>query len=92
MACFQNVALALAPGTFVLTIVRASWIPIVNVPEMVFERAQDSEVATVALTRGAEVPGMVFWRDSGSSRRDSQIDPWRWNPEDGVSACCRVFK
>eukprot|EP00959_Pyramimonas_sp_CCMP1952_P097894 2045844-Pyramimonas_sp.AAC.1 len=39
-----------------------------------------------------EVLGMAFWHDSGSSRRNSQVDPWRWNPENNVLACFRVFK
>eukprot|EP00959_Pyramimonas_sp_CCMP1952_P412688 8647859-Pyramimonas_sp.AAC.1 len=37
--------------------------------------------AAVTLIRGAEVPGMAFGHVSGSSRRNSQIDLWRWNPE-----------
>eukprot|EP00959_Pyramimonas_sp_CCMP1952_P018720 395567-Pyramimonas_sp.AAC.1 len=44
------------------------------------------------LTRGVEVPGMAFWHDPGSSRRNSQVDPWCWNPENTVLACCRVVK
>eukprot|EP00959_Pyramimonas_sp_CCMP1952_P195003 4077706-Pyramimonas_sp.AAC.1 len=35
---------------------------------------------------------MAFWCDSGSSRRNSQADPWRWSPEKIVLACVRVFK
>eukprot|EP00959_Pyramimonas_sp_CCMP1952_P414804 8690710-Pyramimonas_sp.AAC.1 len=35
---------------------------------------------------------MAYWYDSGSSRRNSQVDSWRWNPENNVLACFRVFK
>eukprot|EP00959_Pyramimonas_sp_CCMP1952_P309019 6466816-Pyramimonas_sp.AAC.1 len=35
---------------------------------------------------------MSFWHDSGSSKRSSQVDPWRWNPEVDALACFRVFK
>eukprot|EP00959_Pyramimonas_sp_CCMP1952_P215477 4508084-Pyramimonas_sp.AAC.1 len=48
--------------------------------------------ATVTMIRGVEVPGMAFWRDSGSSRRNSQVHPWRWDTENNVLACFRVFK
>eukprot|EP00959_Pyramimonas_sp_CCMP1952_P279305 5839713-Pyramimonas_sp.AAC.1 len=34
---------------------------------------------------------MAFWRDSGSSRRNSQVDLWRLNPENNVLARFRVF-
>eukprot|EP00959_Pyramimonas_sp_CCMP1952_P436291 9136098-Pyramimonas_sp.AAC.1 len=64
----------------------------INAPERVFGRIQDFAGATITLIRGvAEVPIMAFWRVSGSSRRNSQVDPWRWNPEN-VLACFRVFK
>eukprot|EP00959_Pyramimonas_sp_CCMP1952_P435432 9117711-Pyramimonas_sp.AAC.1 len=35
---------------------------------------------------------MAFWHNSGSSRRNNEVDPWRWNPENNVVACFRVFK
>eukprot|EP00959_Pyramimonas_sp_CCMP1952_P179251 3747464-Pyramimonas_sp.AAC.1 len=35
---------------------------------------------------------MAFWHDSGSSRRNCQVDPWRWNPENNVLLCFMVFK
>eukprot|EP00959_Pyramimonas_sp_CCMP1952_P215974 4517335-Pyramimonas_sp.AAC.1 len=63
-----------------------------SVPDMVFLRVQDQEGATATLVRGAEVPGMAFWHYSGSSRRNNQIDQWRWNPENDVLACFKVFK
>eukprot|EP00959_Pyramimonas_sp_CCMP1952_P001673 34516-Pyramimonas_sp.AAC.1 len=44
------------------------------------------------LIRCVEIPGIVFWHDSGLSRRSSQVDPWRWNPQNNVLACFRVFK
>eukprot|EP00959_Pyramimonas_sp_CCMP1952_P194251 4062220-Pyramimonas_sp.AAC.1 len=37
-------------------------------------------------------PGMAVWPDSGSSRRNSQVDPWRRNPRNNVLAGFRVFK
>eukprot|EP00959_Pyramimonas_sp_CCMP1952_P213095 4458568-Pyramimonas_sp.AAC.1 len=40
---------------------RVSRIPLVNVPGMV----------------SAAVPRMAFWHDSGSSRRNKQVDPWQ---------------
>eukprot|EP00959_Pyramimonas_sp_CCMP1952_P334610 7007241-Pyramimonas_sp.AAC.1 len=49
-----------------------------------FGRTQDCEGATVTLSRGVDDPGMVFWQDSGSSRRNSLVDPGLWNPENGV--------
>eukprot|EP00959_Pyramimonas_sp_CCMP1952_P456397 9473102-Pyramimonas_sp.AAC.1 len=36
--------------------------------------------------------GMALWHDSVSSRRNSQADPWRRNPENNVLACFRDFK
>eukprot|EP00959_Pyramimonas_sp_CCMP1952_P185309 3874776-Pyramimonas_sp.AAC.1 len=51
----------------------------------------DYEGATVTLIRCEEVPGLALWHHSGSSRRNSQVDPWRWNPENNVLACFRVF-
>eukprot|EP00959_Pyramimonas_sp_CCMP1952_P241304 5043438-Pyramimonas_sp.AAC.1 len=48
--------------------------------------------ATVTFTRGAEVPIMAFWHDSGSSRSNNQVDPSRWNPENNALASSRVFK
>eukprot|EP00959_Pyramimonas_sp_CCMP1952_P177756 3715350-Pyramimonas_sp.AAC.1 len=35
---------------------------------------------------------MASWHDSGSSRRNGQVSPWRWSPENGVLGCVRVFK
>eukprot|EP00959_Pyramimonas_sp_CCMP1952_P119997 2508960-Pyramimonas_sp.AAC.1 len=55
-------------------------------------RIQEHEGATVTLIRGVEVPGMAFRHDSGSSRRNSQVDPWRGNPKNNVRACFRIFK
>eukprot|EP00959_Pyramimonas_sp_CCMP1952_P378428 7927444-Pyramimonas_sp.AAC.1 len=43
------------------------------------------------LTRGVQAPGMAFWHESGPSRRNSQVNSWRWNPENNVLACFRVF-
>eukprot|EP00959_Pyramimonas_sp_CCMP1952_P448904 9399832-Pyramimonas_sp.AAC.1 len=48
--------------------------------------------ATGTLIRGVEVLGTAFWHDSGSSRRNSHVDPWRWSLENHVLACFRVFK
>eukprot|EP00959_Pyramimonas_sp_CCMP1952_P287263 6007472-Pyramimonas_sp.AAC.1 len=45
----------------------------------------------VTLMRGVEVQGVAFWHDSGSSRRSSHVDPWRWSPENNVLACFGVF-
>eukprot|EP00959_Pyramimonas_sp_CCMP1952_P146922 3075087-Pyramimonas_sp.AAC.1 len=28
----------------------------------------------------------------GLSRRNNPVDPWRWNPENHVLACFRVYK
>eukprot|EP00959_Pyramimonas_sp_CCMP1952_P366043 7666411-Pyramimonas_sp.AAC.1 len=44
------------------------------------------------MIRGVEIPGTAVWRDSGPSRRNSQVHPWRWNTDNNVSACLRVFK
>eukprot|EP00959_Pyramimonas_sp_CCMP1952_P331650 6944725-Pyramimonas_sp.AAC.1 len=44
------------------------------------------------LIRCVEVPGTAFWHDSGLSRRNGPVDPWRWNPENTVLMCFRVFK
>eukprot|EP00959_Pyramimonas_sp_CCMP1952_P206167 4311480-Pyramimonas_sp.AAC.1 len=57
-----------------------------------FGRTQDYKGAAVTLIRGVAVPGMAFWHDSGSPRRNTQVDPWRWNPESNVLACFRIFK
>eukprot|EP00959_Pyramimonas_sp_CCMP1952_P129156 2700832-Pyramimonas_sp.AAC.1 len=43
------------------------------------------------LIRGVEIPEMALWYDSGSSRRSSQVDTWRWNPRSNVLACFRIF-
>eukprot|EP00959_Pyramimonas_sp_CCMP1952_P409120 8574013-Pyramimonas_sp.AAC.1 len=56
------------------------------------DRIQDYVGARVMLVCFVEVPGMVGWLDSGLSRRNSQVVPWRWNPENDVLACFRVFK
>eukprot|EP00959_Pyramimonas_sp_CCMP1952_P023889 500861-Pyramimonas_sp.AAC.1 len=53
------------------------------------EEANSFEGATVTLTRGVAIPGMAFWHDSRSSRRNNQADPWRW---ENVLACFTVFK
>eukprot|EP00959_Pyramimonas_sp_CCMP1952_P193974 4056171-Pyramimonas_sp.AAC.1 len=29
---------------------------------------------------------MAFWHDSRSPRRNGQVDPWNWNPENNVLA------
>eukprot|EP00959_Pyramimonas_sp_CCMP1952_P133149 2783704-Pyramimonas_sp.AAC.1 len=55
-------------------------------------RIPDYEGATVSLARRVEVPGIAFPLDSGSSRRNNQVDPWRRNPDNDVLACVRVFK
>eukprot|EP00959_Pyramimonas_sp_CCMP1952_P367462 7696533-Pyramimonas_sp.AAC.1 len=57
-----------------------------------FERVQDYAGAAVMQIRSVGVPRMVFWHDPGLSRRTSQVDPWRWNPEKNVLACFRVFE
>eukprot|EP00959_Pyramimonas_sp_CCMP1952_P246290 5147731-Pyramimonas_sp.AAC.1 len=58
---------------------------------------QFSKVARVPIIN---VPELIAWKDSGlcgcnsyigSSRRNSQVDPWRWSPENNVLARCRVF-
>eukprot|EP00959_Pyramimonas_sp_CCMP1952_P449857 9419295-Pyramimonas_sp.AAC.1 len=38
------------------------------------------------MIRGVEVPRMVFWHDSRSSRRNNQVDAWSWSLENGVLA------
>eukprot|EP00959_Pyramimonas_sp_CCMP1952_P046713 975779-Pyramimonas_sp.AAC.1 len=53
---------------------------------------QDYAGATGTLIRGVEIPGMAFWRNWGSSRRNSRVDPFRWDPENNVLACFRIFK
>eukprot|EP00959_Pyramimonas_sp_CCMP1952_P171731 3588573-Pyramimonas_sp.AAC.1 len=35
---------------------------------------------------------MAFWCDSGSARRNKQVDPWHSNPEHHVLSCARVVK
>eukprot|EP00959_Pyramimonas_sp_CCMP1952_P198719 4156461-Pyramimonas_sp.AAC.1 len=39
------------------------------------------------MTRGAEAPGtgIVFWPASSSSRRSSQVGPWRWITENAFA-------
>eukprot|EP00959_Pyramimonas_sp_CCMP1952_P042995 899677-Pyramimonas_sp.AAC.1 len=34
---------------------------------------------------------MEFWCDSGSSRRNRQVDLRRWSPQNHVLACFRVL-
>eukprot|EP00959_Pyramimonas_sp_CCMP1952_P344257 7210259-Pyramimonas_sp.AAC.1 len=46
-------------------------------------RTQACEGAAVTLIRGVDVPRVAFWHDSGSSRRNCQVDSWRWSPEHG---------
>eukprot|EP00959_Pyramimonas_sp_CCMP1952_P347008 7267747-Pyramimonas_sp.AAC.1 len=57
-----------------------------------FGRIQDYQGAKMMFARGVEVARMAFWHGSGPSKRSSQVDPWRWNPENNVLACFRVFK
>eukprot|EP00959_Pyramimonas_sp_CCMP1952_P004963 103949-Pyramimonas_sp.AAC.1 len=57
------------------------WFPKSMYPKPWCGRIQEYGGATVTLIRGVEVPGMAFWHDSVPSRRNSQVDPWRWNPE-----------
>eukprot|EP00959_Pyramimonas_sp_CCMP1952_P353622 7408826-Pyramimonas_sp.AAC.1 len=56
----------------------------ISVPEIVTGQILDYAGVTVTLIRGVEMPGMAFWRDSGSTKRSSQVDSWRWNPENNV--------
>eukprot|EP00959_Pyramimonas_sp_CCMP1952_P049906 1042883-Pyramimonas_sp.AAC.1 len=44
------------------------------------ESIQDCQGATRMLIRGVEIAGMAFLRDSGSSRCNGQVEPWRWSP------------
>eukprot|EP00959_Pyramimonas_sp_CCMP1952_P008299 173532-Pyramimonas_sp.AAC.1 len=57
-----------------------------------FGRIQDYAGATSTLVRGIEIPGMAVWRDSGSSRPNSQVEPWRGNPENNGLTCFKFFK
>eukprot|EP00959_Pyramimonas_sp_CCMP1952_P126255 2640540-Pyramimonas_sp.AAC.1 len=57
----------------------------IDVPEIVFWK--DSRLWGRCLS-----PGTAFWHDSGSSRRNSQVYPWRWDTENDVLACFRVFR
>eukprot|EP00959_Pyramimonas_sp_CCMP1952_P081620 1705109-Pyramimonas_sp.AAC.1 len=66
--------------------------PILHVPEWRFGRMREYAGAAVTLILCVEVLGMGFWHDSGSSRRNSQVDPVRWNPENNVLACSRLFR
>eukprot|EP00959_Pyramimonas_sp_CCMP1952_P319661 6688788-Pyramimonas_sp.AAC.1 len=36
--------------------------------------------------------GAVYWHSLGSSKRNSQVDSWRWSPESGVLARFRIVK
>eukprot|EP00959_Pyramimonas_sp_CCMP1952_P419040 8777696-Pyramimonas_sp.AAC.1 len=85
---FHHGVLALAPRAFVfcLNLQESCELKAAPVQNVVFASAlrttQDYEGAAATLLRGAQVPGMAFWRDSGLSRRNSQVDPWRWNLDD----------
>eukprot|EP00959_Pyramimonas_sp_CCMP1952_P303000 6339924-Pyramimonas_sp.AAC.1 len=68
------------------------WIPRSAQQKWCSGMVQDFAGATVTLVRGVEIPRLVFWHDPRSSRRKSQVDPWRWNPENNVFVCFRVFK
>eukprot|EP00959_Pyramimonas_sp_CCMP1952_P185098 3870493-Pyramimonas_sp.AAC.1 len=59
---------------------------------MCFGRVHDIEGAAGRMIRGVDVPGMAFWRDSGSPRCNSQVHRWRWNTENNALACFRVSK
>eukprot|EP00959_Pyramimonas_sp_CCMP1952_P266506 5571515-Pyramimonas_sp.AAC.1 len=72
--------LALVPRTFLIN------------RKKCFGRIPDFEGATVTMFRGGEVPGMALWHDSGSSRRNRQVHPWRWNTENNVLAYLRVCR
>eukprot|EP00959_Pyramimonas_sp_CCMP1952_P398990 8360795-Pyramimonas_sp.AAC.1 len=84
--------LALAPRTFVVTLTTVSRIPMITYQTGRVGRIQHYAGATIMLARGVEVPKMAFLHDSGSSTRSSQVDTWRWNPENNVLACFRTFK
>eukprot|EP00959_Pyramimonas_sp_CCMP1952_P086545 1810343-Pyramimonas_sp.AAC.1 len=58
---------------------------------MLFLEGLKVEGATVAWIRCVEISRLAFWHDSRSSRRNIQVDPWQWNPEDIGLACFRVF-
>eukprot|EP00959_Pyramimonas_sp_CCMP1952_P273708 5720975-Pyramimonas_sp.AAC.1 len=53
---------------------------------------EDYEGATIMFICAVGVPGMAFWHDSGSSKRNHQVDPWGWRPENNVWVCFRGFK
>eukprot|EP00959_Pyramimonas_sp_CCMP1952_P417221 8741378-Pyramimonas_sp.AAC.1 len=57
----------------------------------VFLKIQEYAGAAFTWVIRVEFPGMVLWHDPGSPRRNSQVDPWRWNMENNVLACVRVF-
>eukprot|EP00959_Pyramimonas_sp_CCMP1952_P179308 3748714-Pyramimonas_sp.AAC.1 len=52
----------------------------------------DCQGATVTSIRGVEVPGMMFWHDSDSSRLNSDDDSWRWSLRNGALAQVRISK
>eukprot|EP00959_Pyramimonas_sp_CCMP1952_P252286 5271165-Pyramimonas_sp.AAC.1 len=76
---FEHVVLASSPRALVVppilhTLACLSWL---TYQRRCFGTMRDCQGATGMLIRGVEVPGMAFWHDSGSSRRNGQSDSWR---------------
>eukprot|EP00959_Pyramimonas_sp_CCMP1952_P130679 2732722-Pyramimonas_sp.AAC.1 len=69
---FQTVALTWAPQHVVLA-------PRSFIPHQALRvgAIRDCLGAAVTLIRRVEVSGTMFWHDSGSPRRNNEIDSWR---------------
>eukprot|EP00959_Pyramimonas_sp_CCMP1952_P466443 9489954-Pyramimonas_sp.AAC.1 len=74
---FQTVVLALVPRTLVLNICKSfAGIPWSTCQKLCSGMTQGCQGPAVALIRGVDVPGTVFWHDTGSPRRNSPVDSW----------------
>eukprot|EP00959_Pyramimonas_sp_CCMP1952_P012997 275004-Pyramimonas_sp.AAC.1 len=51
-----------------------------------FKQSQSSKDSYGQRSRNVTI--MAFWHDSGPSRRSSQVDTRRWNPENNALARC----
>eukprot|EP00959_Pyramimonas_sp_CCMP1952_P251969 5264797-Pyramimonas_sp.AAC.1 len=96
-ARFQELALASAPRASIFTTLqelhglRAAAFQRAAHPQSRIRTIQDCQGAPITLIRCVEIPGMAIWRDSGSSKRDNQTDPWRWDPGTCVLASFKIF-
>eukprot|EP00959_Pyramimonas_sp_CCMP1952_P405325 8495422-Pyramimonas_sp.AAC.1 len=91
---------SLAPRTFALNICKSftgswrsefHWFSRLARQKWCSGTVLDCHGSTVLSIGGVEIPGMVFWYDSGSPRHNSEVHSWRPSPENGVLTRFKMF-